>query len=210
MKKPHLLAASVILLASAASIHAAAVIVLNPSFELPGGGPLTYAEATAWEFNTYTEISSEVGLTGGDGVRYGGMATGQRMRQDLSVTFLPDTTYTLTVALGNRITGVPAHHSGSMRFGLRSGAVEQGTFTTVDVPTAVTGGTFQDFTYIFTTGAVAPATGNIFISLGSVINSTGRGVFDNVRLDASAIPEPSTSLCALIGAGLMVVRRRRR
>jgi len=211
MTKPQFLGAAVLLLASAATSHAAAVVILNSSFESPGGNPMTYASATDWAGSSFTEISTEVSLTGGTGVRYGGQLASTTMTQDLGVTFLANTTYTLTVALGNRVVG---DISGSMRFGLTNGGTELGTFTLVAVPSAVTGGTFQDFTYTFTTGAVAP-TGNVGISLEAPDPSQsqfgpGRGVFDNVRLDASPVPEPSAGLCALIGASLILAHRRRR
>jgi len=66
--------------------------------------------------------------------------------------------------------------------------------------------TFQDFTYTFVTGAVAPA-GNVGIRLGA---TGGRGLFDNVRLDAS-VPEPSSlGLLGLTTLGIGAIRRRRR
>ena len=203
MKKRNILGVSLaLLLASAASSQAAAIIVLNPSFENPGGGGGQYPAADNWVGSSFTEISTDVGLSGGDLIRYGAQQSGTTGSQDLGVGFLANSVYTLTIAVGDRQTG---DVSGTVSFGLTAGGTNQGIFTEV-APAQVTDNTFQDFTYTFTTGAVAP-TGNVGIKLSSI--SAGRGVFDNVRLDASAIPEPSTALCAVIG-GIALLRRRRR
>jgi len=203
MTKPQFLGAAVLLLASASTSHAAAVIVLNPSFEDRIDPGQQYGSAVSWPGNSFTELSADVLVTGGTGPRHAGQSQNDTMNQDLGVTFLPLTTYTLTVAIGNRVS--VNDPTGTARFGLTSGGtIELGTFTTA----VSLANTFQDFTYTFNTGAVAP-TGNVGIRLG-VQPTVGRGLFDNVRLDASPIPEPSTGLCALIGASLVLAHRRRR
>ena len=102
MKKSHLLGATfAFLLASASSSHAVAVTVNNFSFENPGGDS-GYPSATSWSGSNYTEISSDIGLTGGTGARYGGQNSGNTMTQALGAQYLANTTYTLTVALANR------------------------------------------------------------------------------------------------------------
>ena len=205
MKTCHLFGASLaLLLSSTSSSHAVAIAILNPSFESPGGGPATYASATDWVGSNFTEISTEVGLnSGGNGLRYNGEEGGSTT-QILGVSFLSNTKYTLTVAIGNRVTG---NATGSATFGLTAGGIDLpisfAPFTVV-APAQVPGGTFKDFTYTITTGAVAP-TGNAGIRLGAL---NDRALFDNVRLDASPVPEPSATLFALIG-GLLITRRRR-
>ena len=202
MKKHHILGVSLaLLLASAASSQAVAISVQNQSFEIPGGAAFTYPQATSWVGSSFTEISTEVGLSGGHLIRYNGQNANTTGSQDLGVGFLANSVYLLTISIGDRATG---DLSGTVNFGLTAGGINQGTFTQVTTA-QVAGQTFQDFNYTFTTGAVAP-TGNVGIKLEA---SGGRGQFDNVRLDASAIPEPSTALCAMIG-GLALLRRRRR
>ena len=204
MKKRNILGVSLaLLLASAASSQAVAIIVQNQSFESPGGNNGDYPAATSWVGSTFTEVSTAVGLNGGHLDRYNGQNGGTAGSQNLGVGFLANTVYTLTILIGNR-TSDSSNPTGTARFGLTAGGTEQGTFTEV-TNAQVAGQTFQDFNYTFTTGAVAP-TGDVGITLGA---SGGRGLFDNVRLDASAIPEPSTALCAMIG-GLALLRRRRR
>ena len=205
IKTCQLLGASLALfLASTSTSQAVAVTILNPSFESPGGGPATYTPATDWVGSNFTEISTEVGLnSGGNGLRYNGEEGGSTT-QVLGVSFLSNTRYTLTLAIGNRVTGNP---TGTATFGLTANGTDLpisfAPFTVV-APAQVPGGTFRDFTYTITTGAVAP-TGNVGIRLGAL---SDRALFDNVRLDASLVPEPSATLFALIG-GLLIARRRR-
>jgi hypothetical protein len=203
MKQVQLLGASLaLLLASTASSHALAIEVLNPSFELPGGGSFSYPSADFWPGSSFTEISADVGITGGDGPRHNGQNSNSAANQILNTTFTADTTYTLTIAIGNRTSDV-GNPTGIASFGLTADGTELGIFTqAVSAPN-----TFQDFIYTFTTGADAPVGSNIGIRLAA---TNGRGLFDNVRLDATPVPEPSTALCALIGGSLIMARRRRR
>ena len=200
MKKRNILGVSLaLILASAASSQAAAITVLNQSFENPGGGGGSYPAATSWVGNSFTEISTDVGLSGGHLARYGGQNANTTGSQDLAVGFLANSVYTLTISIGDRATG---DLSGTVNFGLTAGGTPQGSFTQVTTA-QIDDNTFQDFIYTLTTGAVAP-TGNVGIKFSA--DTTGRGVFDNVRLEV--VPEPSTALCAVIG-GLALLRRRR-
>jgi hypothetical protein len=204
MKPIHILGASLaLLLAFTASSHAEALTILNHSFESPGGGGGQYPSATSWDGSSFTELSADVGITGGDGPRHNGQNSGSTANQDLGVAFQASTVYTLTIAIGNRTTD-SGNPTGFARFGLTAGGNELGTFTSaVSAPN-----TFQDFVYSFTTGATAP-TGNIGIRLGA---TGGRGLFDNVRLDASVVPvpEPTTALIGvMMSLGLAGIRRRR-
>ena len=199
---------AVLVLASVSSSHAASILVSNFSFENPGGGPLTYPQPTSWNSfgSSFTQISTEIGITGATGSRHGGIdSAGETFFQDLGVSFLPSTVYTLTVAIVDYQNGNFAESSGLANFGLTDGGTLLGS-------TSAAGGAniFTDHTYSFTTGAVAP-TGNVGILLSKTLTANGqRGLYDNIRLDATAVPEPS-SAALLGGLGLLgLVGRRRR
>ena len=151
MKKRNILGVSLaLLLASAASSQAVAIIVLNPSFESPGGGNGDYPAADNWVGSSFTEVSTAAGInTGGDLLRYNGQNVGTAGSQDLGVGFLANTVYTLTVSIAHR-TGDSGNPTGTASFGLTAGGTDQGTFT--QVTPQVTTNTFQDFIYTFTTG----------------------------------------------------------
>jgi hypothetical protein len=132
--------------------------------------------------------------------------------QDLSTAWAPNTTYTLTVGVGNR----SGWGAGTGRFGFGSSsdaAPSPGVLNTPsvffsDVNTALAApvtGTFADLTISFSTGAVAPA-GNIRLSVQRISDGGPRLHIDNVRLDA--IPEPSTAAALALAAGLLLRRRR--
>jgi hypothetical protein len=65
---------------------------------------------------------------------------------------------------------------------------------------------FQDLVLTFDTGPVAPA-GTLVIVMGDN-SAAGRSHFDNVRLDATIIPEPG--VFAIMGMALAGIFRRRR
>ena len=203
------LSVAFLLLASLASSHAASITVGNFSFEdntSVGGFP----PPTIWNLgtgNTYTEDTASISLTEGTGARHGGLDDLGSFSQDLGVTFLPSTVYTLTVAVGNRQANVFNGSSGFSNFGLTAdnGTTPLGPFT----QEAGIVNAFTDYTYTFTTGLVAP-TGNVGILLTNSNGPTGRrALFDNVRLDATAVPEPSAALLGGLGLLGLLVRRRR-
>ncbi len=121
-----------------------------------------------------------------------------------------DTTYTLTIAIGQRLDRV----NGSIQIGLLNAAAgATDIWTTGTLLNSTTGvssiaGSFQDFQVVFTTGGTVG--GNLYVGALYTADGTIQASLDNVRLDASAVPEPST--CALLagGAMLLVAGARRR
>lgn len=128
--------------------------------------------------------------------------------QDLAATYDPNTIYTLTVGVGNR-DGFTSEGNESL---LQLADASTGNILaeeTVDA-SMIAVGTFEDRSLVYTTGASGePIGNNIRILLGVGDPAGGRAHFDNVRLDATVIPEPSSvALMILAGLGLIMVTRR--
>jgi hypothetical protein len=200
----------------AAPAFADPVAIANSSFEMPdltsGGNTWTNTypdwDAPATPGDAFVEFISGFAA---DGMQHIGVATNGEVSQNLGVQLLPNSIYQLTVAVGNRMNFVSATGNEST-FGLYVGgdAAAGGTLVAESVVDAfpIPVGTFEDFTLTYTTGA-APPTGDLYIALSS--GGGNRGHFDNIRLDASAIPEPSTlAMVLMAGIGVMCAVRRRR
>ncbi len=208
--------------------HAVSIPIVNPSFEADGnlGGPGGWSDSapTGWvdpnggsNGNFMENIS---GFASSGAIHLGfdqGSDSGLGLvYQDLSTSWAPNTTYTLTVGVGNR----GGFGAGVGRFGFASSTDAAPAGSTLfapsvyfsDVDTAVTPNpatdSFSDLTVSFTTGAVAPA-GSIRISTQRT--SGPRLHVDNFRLDAVPVlvPEPTT-LAGLALASTVLLRRRRR
>jgi PEP-CTERM motif len=132
-------------------------------------------------------------LPNGNTVAY---SNGGTISQILGVTVQPDSTYTLSVYVGDRLDGNVASYSI---------ALDDGSTTLCSTPTAsngaITPGTFADVTLTCSTGAtVAPG------DLAIVLTSGGPQIdFDNVALNVVQTPEPASYLLLCIGLGAMVV-----
>ena len=137
------------------------------------------------------------------------MTKGGGAYQVTSEAMAANTVYTLTVDIGDRNNqGFPTV---DMRIGTGS------TFganllaaTVVSNTTPTNAGTTTDgwetWVYTFTNGAGVP-TENLRVELFNT--GSGQALFDNVRLDATSVPEPTTT--ALIGlGGLALILRRRK
>jgi hypothetical protein len=122
-------------------------------------------------------------------------------------SLLPNTTYTLTVAIGSRADRInsPGIISLINGFDPFSGIVMA---TGGGLPS--TQNTWQDYSISFTTGSVV--SDDLVIALSVAPGGTIQADFDNVRLDAVAVPEPSSVAMLALG-GIAVagfVRRRLR
>jgi hypothetical protein len=126
-----------------------------------------------------------------------------------------NTTYTLTVAIGQRLDRVNGSATIAL-FNTASGSGLSGNpFTDISstmlsstIGVSSVAGSFQDFTVTFTTGSVV--SGDLTIGAQYVGDGKIQASVDNFRLDATAVPEPGTTavaMCALLGV-LLVVRRR--
>lgn len=175
-----------------------------------GGPPFT---VDAGFNDTFLELSSAIGSTGGDGLNYlgvrtGGSATGGFIFQDLGVAYQPNTTYTVDILVSRRgganTIGAFGVSDGISLLGT-PGFVNTNAFTIADTFLAVSSLTAaQGNVASFTTGAAVPA-GNVLLIVGA---PTGNMVYDLVSVDASPIPEPSALvLIAMMGLGFL--RRRR-
>jgi hypothetical protein len=147
-------------------------------------------------------------------------------------TITADTTYTLTVAVGNADLNNPALESGPLVFdpigntppaGVTLALLADGQPFAIDpIPAGlVPSGTWQDFTLSYTTTDADPIVGDqLTIQLGTQPGSgdAESASFDNARLDASSLSSgddgdgsgglavtPEPPICGLLGLGLGVL-----
>jgi hypothetical protein len=218
-------AASLLTLCTA---HAQSVTVNNPSFEaqvLPTGGltVTTPNGPTGWTgYNIGSGGNWDIGVQSAGGTDYtvfsplatpaqgnnylwlnrfngnGTQITG--VYQDVG-SLLADTTYTLTVAIGQRNDSAP-NSQPAWSPGIIS--LLNGTDYTGTV--LATGGglparnTWQDYTVSYTTGATV--SGDLLIDLSVLDSPSIQADFDNVSLTATPVPEPGAY--ALLGGGFIL------
>jgi hypothetical protein len=158
----------------------------------------------------------QIFLTSGSSTNNDGTAAGTT---GFVTTVLPDTTYTLTVAVGVPTSSPPV--SGSDAPGLILNLVDSAgnTFATTGlgaIPySSLSQGTLTDETLTFTSGATPADLGQglqiqFVLSNGYDPQSQGGAVFDDVRLTESGpdVPEPGTWAMMLLGsAGLVLFAR---
>lgn len=139
--------------------------------------------------------------------------TAQRdILQVLGETLQANTTYTLTVAIGDRApvaginpaAGAPGTPEVNLGYGSTGGDNILLTLEANTQPVQVDGG-WVEWSGTFTTGATPVGEGQVLRI--ELTNGTNVGWFDNVRLDASPVPEPGS--LALLGLGGLALLRRR-
>lgn len=167
-----------------------------------GGSPVGVQDASANGFSA--------GANPG-GTQDGYANTGAWMGSGILTTIAPNTTYTLTVAEGNRGGGYA--QTGGFTIGLAFGSAVSSGLTNslaVSLDTSYAGsptvGTFADFTTSFTIGSSDADIGqSLFVLLRSDIVTGNNPIdFDNVRLTTNPVPEPASLSLATIG-GLAVL-----
>jgi uncharacterized protein (TIGR03382 family) len=166
--------------------------------ENPGGGAYTGAAGTGTPAGAdgTNAVFLNQGIVGGV----------INIFQDVG-TLQANTTYTLTVAIGQRLDRV----NGSPTIGLINAASGQtdawanGTLLNSTQAVSNVNGAFQDFTVTFTTGATV--TNDLYVGAQYIGDGTVQASVDNFRL--TAIPEPTAVCLALLG-GVALLRRRRR
>jgi len=137
-----------------------------------------------------------------------GLQNASEVSQDLGIPVAANTTYELTVGVGNRNANFsPNDGTLAATFGLYSGADAEDGGTLLGDMTVDAGplgdSTFADYTASITTGD--SVSGNLFVSLRNT--GAGRSHYDNVRL--SVVPEPSSMVLLVLGGlGLLAQRRR--
>lgn len=122
-----------------------------------------------------------------------------------------DTTYTLTVAIGQRAGSGPGPN-GSWSPGIISllnGTDNTGTVMATGGGQPTMPNSWEDFTASFTTGATV--SGDLTVELSVLDAPSIQSDFSNVELTAQAVPEPGTYALLAAGLALMpfITRRRR-
>jgi hypothetical protein len=207
---------SILVLGSIAAPARADITVMNPSFETTNA--LNFSAPTIGQWNTgpipgWTIAGGVAGSFQPDTVGAGAFSSvpdgvtvaysnGATISQTLAASLTANTTYLLSVDVGHRLDGFATDYSIALYVGSTLlASLPPGTSNGV-IPI----GTFADETVTFTSGAtVLPG------DLRIVLTSDGpQADFDNVRLTASTVPEPSSLSLLAGGLGLLLYARRRR
>ena len=223
--------AAVVLMLTALSANATPVNVPNASFELPSSPTQTSTNpnvASGWVFNVKggsaygtAAISSNFASVGTSSGKDYAFINNDYPNVTDTITSAASlgtisglTTYTLTLAIGNRSGTGLYHDPGNVSFSLLANGVAFAT-KTVNNGT-VPDGTFQDFTLTYATPSSGSLIGqNLTLQLAALPEqgSAYQPAFDNIRLDATTMPASEPTTWALLVSGVLVLcwlRRRQR
>ena len=224
------------LLAPLCALSAASITVPNSSFELPSlpsgannnGGNGDSTTITNWTitapagntdngvYHPASGFSSTNPLPApADGNQIAYMVPGAGKTSSITTsaslgTVAANMLYTLTVALGNRNDNL-FFDTGTYTIDLLANGVSIAEATKAG--SSISHGTFSDLSATFTSAASGPLIGeSLTIRLSATAGSASdEGIFDNVRLTATPVPEPNSSLLleiAAAGTGLLALGRR--
>jgi len=201
-----LLALGVAVTASSAS---ASLVVLNSSFEAPDVGVFA-GSADDW---TQLGVGADgagvlnggfFGITVPDGDQVAFANPGIGLSQVLVDVLTADTLYKLTVAIGTRDRAIPETSEYEIRI-LAGGILLASVSDTLNENTP-----FSDIMVSYTATPADTQLGQLLQVEIATIGGTKQAIFDNVRLDATVVPEPSALLLAGLGIlGLFGSARRR-
>ena len=245
---PAILAALAALAVPVTGAHAAAVTLVNPGFEsqvvadgvsstnIPGWNIVTGNTIITDAVSTYNPVNADyAGATNGappapaggtnvldltgNGLTNTNIVTGI-VTQQTNVSLTGNTTYSLTVAVGNPL-------SDDLYHGYTISLTAGGTVLNFITANTTPDGAFQDVTLTYTPNLLDPVVAALITQQQKLTISLASGVlnvatvlgtstvnFDNVRLDVSPVPEPSTVQAVFAGLALLgfvgFSRRRRR
>jgi hypothetical protein len=215
---------------------AAPITVLNHSFEVPVTAPATFtgsqsAAPASWTvynsgatnnmrfFGVWNPSTTNSFVNGApDGANIGVVFLENTtnlaeagLRQALAATLQLSMQYTLTVEVGNFSDAPPEAFEFTGFPGYRVELFAGSTLLALDNNTLSPGeGIFATSVVSFTTGASHANAGQPLAIRLVNLNGPGTEVnFDNVRLDASPVPEPATGLLGAIGVLCALCKRHR-